>query len=228
MPNYRVEVDGIEELKELEGSWQDADYVAILQQLDVSGAAEIPAADLREMCLFALQDLDPPQAAALLLNYKLGTVLNAGQIRNYSIESQHERLWEQSADLKIHQPMFSVASLLNAASPMVFPTPDALRVTLRIASDDAAALAMFQDSMDRALLVRMLSCGMESSAILNRLFGDQIAVGNVADGDSIIWGVHVDGQDGNTVRLTIISSAYWLNAIRETESFEWKFVPEAK
>ena len=121
MPIYRVEIDGIEELKELEGSWQPTDYIAILQKMDVSGAAEIPAADLREMCVFALQDLDPPEAAALLLNYKLGAALSSGQIRNYSVESQHERLWEQSADLKIHQPMFGVASLLNAASPMVEP-----------------------------------------------------------------------------------------------------------
>ena len=228
MPNYRVEVDGIEELKELEGSWQTTDYIAILQQLDVSGAADIPAGDLREMCLFALQDLDPPQAAALLLKYKLGTVLNAGQIRNYSIESQHERLWEQSADLKIHQPMFGVASLLNAASPMVFPTPDALRVSLKIASADEAALTIFHESMDRALLVRMLSSGMEPSAILNRLFGEQIAQGKVADADAIIWNVDVDSSNSTSIRMTITSSAYWLNALRETESFEWKFVPEAK
>ena len=228
MPIYRVEIDGIEELKELEGSWQPTDYIAILQKMDVSGAAEIPAADLREMCVFALQDIDPPEAAALLLNYKLGAALSSGQIRNYSVESQHERLWEQSADLKIHQPMFGVASLLNAASPMVFPTPDALRVSLNISSDDATALTMFQDSMDRALLVRLLSSGMESSSILNRLFGDQIAQGKVADADSIVWAVHVDSSNPASIRVTVTSSAYWLNALRETESFEWKFVPEAK
>ncbi len=222
MTNYRVEVDEIEELKELDGSWQAADYIAILQELEVDGAAKIPADELRDMCLFALQDLDPPAAAAILLNYKLGTALSAGQIRNYSIESQHERLWEQSADLEFHQVMFAVASLLNAASPMVFPTPDALRVTLKIVSDDTAALTMFQESMDRALLVRMLSCGMEQSAILNRLFGEQIAEGTIADASSIIWAVHVDSSDKSSIRLTVTSSAYWLNAIRETDSFEWE------
>ena len=107
-------------------------------------------------------------------------------------------------------------------------TADALRVSLNISSDDATALTMFQDSMDRALLVRLLSSGMESSSILNRLFGDQIAQGKVADADSILWAVHVDSSNPASIRVTVTSSAYWLNALRETESFEWKFVPEAK
>lgn len=227
MTNYRVEVDEIEALTELDGSWQPADYVAVLKQLEVDGAADIPSDELRDMCLFALQDLEPPEAAAALLNYKVGTSLSAGQIKNYSIDSQHERLWEQSADLEFHQAMFAVASLLNAASPMVFPTPDALRVSFKIVSDDAAALSLFHESMDRALLVQLLSAGMDDSAILNRLFGEQISQGKIADAASIIWAVRVDSTSSSSTRLTITSSAYWLNAIRETESFHWESEPVA-
>ena len=76
--------------------------------------------------------------------------------------------------------------------------------------------------MDRALLVRMLSAGMNESAILNRLFGEQIAAGTVKDADSIIWRIDVDSSDETMLRLRITSSAYWLKALRETESFEWE------
>ena len=224
MTKFGVVVDGIEELTELDDSWLPTDYVAILTSQDVHGASQIAPEELRDMCLFALQDLDPPEAAAILLKYKLGTRLSAGQIKNYSIESQHERLWEQSADLAIHKPMFAIASLLNSVNSMAFPTPDALRVSLTVQCDDKVGLAIFNDTMDRELLVRMLSAGMDDSAILNRLFGEQIAEGKVADADSIIWSVSVDSSDPTLIHMKITSSAYWLNGLRETESFDLEFV----
>ena len=117
--------------------------------------------------------------------------------------------------------MFEVASLLNAVNAMAFPTPDALRVSLSVQCDDAAMLALFENTMDRTSLVCLLSAGMHKSAILNRFFGKQIAEGRVADADSIIWGLHVDSSEKTLIRLKITSSAYWLGAIHETESFEW-------
>ena len=221
MTKYRVGVDEFEELAELEQSWAPADYVSILTSLDIADAGKIDVDELRDMTLFALQDLNPPDAAAVLLKYKVGTKLSGGQIRNYSIDSQHERLWEQSADLSLHQDMFAVASMLNFVNAMAFPVPDALRVTLSIQCDDASQLALFNDEMDRAILVRMISAGMNESAILNRLFGDQIATGKVADADSIIWQIAVEQPDPAKLQIRITSSAYWLRALRETESFEW-------
>ena len=221
MTKYRVGVDEFEELAELEQSWAPADYVSILTSLDIADAGKIDVDELRDMTLFALQDLNPPDAAAVLLKYKVGTKLSGGQIRNYSIDSQHERLWEQSADLSLHQDMFAVASMLNFVNAMAFPVPDALRVTLSIQCDDASQLALFNDEMDRAILVRMISAGMNESAILNRLFGDQIATGKVADADSIIWQIAVEQPDPAKLQIQITSSAYWLRALRETESFEW-------
>lgn len=227
MAKYKVEVDGLEDLSELEGGWQAADYAAILEELDVADVAEIKPEELREMCLMSLQDLDPPEAAQLLLKYKFGDELTDGQILNYGIESQHERLWEQSADLEHHHKMFEVASLLNSVNEMDFPTPDALRVSFNISSPNPDALDVFEDSMDRELLVRMLSEGMDQTAVLNRMFGDEIAAGKVPEADSIIWIVHVDKQTKSTRRLQITSSAYWLDAIRETEAFEWELNLEA-
>ena len=221
MTKYRVGVDDFEELAELEQSWTPTDYLSILTSLDIADADKIDVDELRDMTLFALQDLNPPDAAAVLLKYKVGTKLSAGQIRNYSIESQHERLWEQSADLSLHQDMFAVASILNSVNAMAFPVPDALRVTFSIQCDDPSKLAIFNSDMDRAILVRMISAGMNESAILNRLFSDQIATGKVADADSIIWQIAIEQSDPATLKIRITSSAYWLRALREAESFEW-------
>ena len=221
MTKYRVGVDEFEELAELEQSWTPKDYVSVLTLLDIADADKIDIDELRDMTLFALQDLNPPDAAAVLLKYKVGTKLSAGQIRNYSIESQHERLWEQSADLSLHQDMFAVASMLHSVNAMAFPVPDALRVTFTVQCDDVSKLAIFNSDMDRAILLRMISAGMNESAILNRLFGDQIATGKVADADSIVWQIAIEQSDPATLKIRITSSAYWLRALRETEAFEW-------
>ena len=221
MTKYGVVVDSIEELTGLDDSWLATDYVAILTSQDVQGAGQISPEELRDMCLFELQDLEPPAASAILLKYKLGTKLSAGQIKNYSVDSQHERLWEQSADLAVHKPMFAVASLLNSANSVAFPTPDALQVSLSIHCENETDLAIFNEDMDPALLVGMLSSGMDESAILNRLFGEQIAAGKIADAASIIWNVRVDASDPALIHMKIASSAYWLNGLRETESFDW-------
>ena len=221
MSGFSVHVVDVGELKELDGSWKTSDYVAILEKLDVDGAAQLPADDAREMCILAIQDLEPAGAASVVLDYKLGDVLTPGQIKNYGIDSQHEKLWEQSADMELHHAMFDVSSLLATVNDSVFPTPDAVQVTLDIKGQDTAAMTVFHEALDHALLVRMLATGMDENAILNRLFGDDIAEGKFSDADSIIWVYDTESIDDKTVRLKITSSGYWLDPLRETESFDW-------
>jgi len=66
MTKYRVGVDEFEELAELEQSWMPADYVSILTSLDIADAGKMDVDELRDMTLFALQDLNPPDAAAIV------------------------------------------------------------------------------------------------------------------------------------------------------------------
>ena len=49
---------------------------------------------------------------------------------------------------------------------------------------------------------------MNESAILNRLFGDQVATGKIADADSIIWQIAVEQPDPAKLQIRITSSAY--------------------
>jgi hypothetical protein len=92
---------------------------------------------------------------------------------------------------------------------------------MNIQGDDASKMTFFANELDRTWLVRILSAGMNETAILNRLFGEQIASGHAAEADSIVWQTDVFPAEGNLVRIRITSSAYWLNALRETDSFDW-------
>ena len=219
MAKYHVEVAEIDELRSLDGDWQASDYAALLAELDAQDIAGLSAEETEQMCLMALQDLDHAEAGAAVLKYKLGDVLSEGQIRNYSHECQLERLWEQSAEIQLHRAMFGIASLLNRVDDQTFPTPQALRVTLNIKCD-ATAANVFDEPVDRAMVARMLSSGMDDNAVILRLFGDAIAGADFPEAEHIIWGVEVsEVDDGLCVK--VISSDYWLDELRETEAFDW-------
>ena len=219
MPVCHVKVLGFKELSALEDDWTSADFTALLEKLDMDGGAALTAEEAREMCLLALSDLEPEDAAAALMSYKLGDKLTEGQIRNYSNECQFEKLWEQSSEMELHQPMFAVASLLAQINDQQFPTPDALRVKLQVecSGDEAPE---FESPIDPAFVLRLLSAGMDDGAILKRLFHEQLEAGRFSEAASLVWDV-TSTRNATGVEVTVTSSGYWLDGLRETEGFNW-------
>lgn len=219
MPSCHVSVVEFEELTKLDGDWDATDFAALLVKLDMDGGPQLDAAEAKEMCLMALSDLEPDEAAAVLLTYKLAGDLTDGQIRNYSNECQFEKLWEQSPEMHLHRRIFSVASLLTEIDEQTFPTPDALRVKFQVACAPDEAVDL-DPPIESASVLRMLSVGMEDGAILKRLFHDQLNGGPFPEADSIAWDV-VSTRNETGIELTVTSSGYWLEGLRETEGFEW-------
>jgi len=219
MSASHVTVVKFETLAELEGDWTTADFVAVLEKLDIDGASDLQAAEAKEMCVLALSDLEPEEAAATLLTYKLGDELTEGQIRNYSNECQFEQLWEQSSEMELHRGMFAVASLLVQVNEQQFPTPDAVRVTLQVECSAEQADTLHR-SLDPTRVLRMLSIGMDDDAVLKRLFHEQLDGGDFPEAASIVWDV-ASTTNSAGVELTVISSGYWLDGLRETEGFVW-------
>ncbi len=219
MPVHHVKVVGFEELSALEGDWTSTDFAALLEKLDMDGGATLTPEEAREMCLLALSDLEPEDAAAVLMSYKLGDKLTEGQIRNYSNECQFEKLWEQSSEMEVHQPMFAVASLLAQINDQQFPTPDALRVKFQVDCSEEEA-AEFERPLDPAFVLRMLSTGMDDGAILKRLFHEQLEAGKFSEAASIVWEV-TSARNATGVEITVTSSGYWLDGLRETAGFDW-------
>lgn len=219
MSANHVAVTNFEQVAELDGDWATADFVAVLDELDVDGAGKLSVTEAEEMCLLFLADLQPEDAASILLTYKLRDSLSAGQIRNYSIESQSERLWEQSPEMELHRKMFAVASLLAKANNQTFPTPDAVQVTLQV--DCSTELAeTLKCPVSPASILRILALGMENDTILKRLFHDQLESGAFPEASSIVWNV-TSTANPEGVELTVTSSGYWLDGLRETEGFIW-------
>lgn len=223
-PQYHVCVASVREIHDMPGSWPDDDYRGLLRQLEVDGVDDIAGADLLEMTLMALQDLEPDDAADAVLAYKLNDAVSSGARRNIVEDLlEEQRPWEEAADISLHSRIFSAAVLLQKVYPKNFNRPDMLQVILDISANTPEATSLLAQPPQAAFVTRMLADAMDRHSILERLFDEQLAAQQFAEADSIIWLAHFDRDDSgdsHRARLTIYSSEHWLESMRSISEFE--------
>ena len=221
MKNYfRVHVLSFSKLLEIEGARTADDFSALLEAMEYGDRSGMSDDELREMCILSLQDLEPVEAAYLVLKHDFGGVLRDGQIRNLSGEMLDEKLWEEYADSSLHERMFNAGSLLYAAFPRSFPEPDAVCVKLEVTATNTAASRLLTPSPNESLLVRLLADGMDSQAVLHRLYGEQLRGKSFPTAEEVIWIVRTEAVTEDVTRIEVISSGYWLDALNRTKSYE--------
>ena len=218
---------GFSILEEIEGSWTAADFRKLLASLELDDASGLDAAELREMCVLGLSELEPAAAATLLLQHRLSDALSKGQIQNAAHEMLDEKLWEEHADMPLHERFFHVGSLLYQAFPRVVPSPDAVECRVQVAAEGPEGVRLLNAPPHESLLVRWLADGMPDSAPLNRLFGDAVRGEPFPEAESIVWISRSAPLDGSTREFQVIGSGYWLDALRETRSYASSARPDA-
>ena len=154
------------------------------------------------------------------------SVSTSGQIQNIAHEMPEEKMWEEYADMELHELMFAVGSLLFQAFPRVFPEPDAVAVDLQVSAGNEAARALLRHPLSEAFVVRLLAAGMDDRAVLHRLFSEQLAGARFPEADTIVWIVQQQESDGTTAELSVISSGSWLDPLRDTRSYECTAFPD--
>ncbi len=226
-PTFRLEVLGFSVLEEIEGSWTEHDFKKLLSGLQFDDLAGLDEAELREMCVLALSDLKPAAAAALLLQQRLSDALTSGQIQNTSQEMLDEKLWEEYADMPLHERFFHVGSLLYQAFPKIVPIPDAVKIRVQITAEGSEGVRLLSAPLHESLLVRLLADGMPDSAPLNRLFGDAVGGKSFPEAESIVWIVKSSPIEGSSLEFEVTGSGYWLDGLRETKSYASSARPDA-
>lgn len=207
-------------LREIAGSWNTQDYVALLEALEFDDIASLSTGEIYDVCLMALQDLEPEDAAQVVLHHVIGKRLSKGEIINVAHEMPEQTLWEEYADLSLHERLFNVGSLMYAAFPRIFPEPDAVRVTLEVATTSEAGGAMLSDALNESFPVRLLADGMDEGSALHRVFGEQLAGQAFAEAGTIVWIARGESIDEHKIRIEVISSGLWLDALRDTRAYE--------
>jgi hypothetical protein len=225
-PRFRVRILHFAILREIEGVWTSADFAAMLDQMNFGDTAGMSDQELREMCLLSLQDSEPEVAAAILLKQHLGNRLTEGQIRNAAGEMTEDKLWEEYADMSLHEGMFNVGSLAHAAFPGSFPEPDAVNVKLEVVAENTAGREILARPLHESFLVRLLADGMEDDSVLHRLFDEQLGGSAFPEADTIVWIVDAEANGADTVTIEVTSSGYWLDALRDTSSYESSACPD--
>lgn len=220
--HFQVQVIGFSNIREIAGAWTTEDYKGLLDAMEYGDHSGMGDQDLREMCLMSLQDQEPEEAAYLVLKHVVGDVLREGQLRNMAIEMQDEKLWEEYVDPDFHERLFNVGSLLHAAMPGSFPEPDAVGVKLEVTTADVASRQLIRALPHELLLVRLLADGMDSHAVLHRLYGEQLKGTSFPNADDIVWIVRTEAVSEDVTAIEVISSGYWLDALGQTKSYQSK------
>lgn len=215
----QLAIDQLLVVDELPGAWTDQKFLEILERVDIPDAQGVPHEELLDMCIMALQDLEPLEGSELTLDVCLQGILKDGQIRNAAHDLRDEALWETYPDLKAHEPLFRGAWLVSKAFPQVFAAPKIARVDLRLAPHNEAARKRIAQPLTEATLLRLLAQVMDPSSILLRMFGDQIRGGAFSEAEYLLWTfAHSPNDDG--ISLRIHASQYMLRGLPDEGSFE--------
>jgi hypothetical protein len=216
---YKIELKKFETIRELPNSWDNDNYVELLEIMEFGDTATIPPSELKEMCMLSLTDFEPTEAAEIVLKYLFKDNLSSSQIANLSHEMLHEKMWEEYADLSLHEQFFNVGQLLFQAFNGKFPQPEALRFKLELEAAKKEEMSVFKSDFE-ASIIRLLVAGMPNNTLLNRLFSEQLDGQDFPDAKDIIWQYNIAPLGDKSMVIEVISSVYWFHDLKFIVPFE--------
>lgn len=218
--SFELSIDEHLAVDELPGTWTDERYREILERLEIPDASVVPHEELLEMCVMALQDLEPLGASELTLDVCLHDILKEGQIRNAAHDLREEALWENYPELRAHEPLFRGAWLIARAFPREFATPKIARLDLRLAPLDEPARKRISQPLNEATVLRLLAEVMDSSSILLRMFDEQLAGGDFPEAEYLLWTLDEIHRSEDALGLRAHASRYMLRGLPEEGTYK--------
>lgn len=201
---YKIEIEKIEIVDEIENYWTDEDYVALLEKFNYPDASVAEKDSLRELLFMAISDFEPREAATIVLEYKLSDQLNEGQIQQVSIDMLIDKVCEEYREIGLHSTLFHINQLLFKAYNGKFPNAKATVIDCKILPLENEKY----DELSKENVLKLFSNGLSDSNIINRLF-DQAMHFNAPflEAEDIIWNL----QTVDNLNYKITTSEYWLS-----------------
>ena len=192
-------INSVKTVEEFKDAWTNADYIELLDRFGFPDAKNSKPEELKELLFMAITDYEGPEAAAILLNYKLSEHLNENQIDQMSHDMLMDKISEEYSDISLHHELFKINQLLYHAYNGTFPSAKATIIDFEITPND---------NITKEVVLKVLSETLANNNIIKRLFADQIA-GKEAFGEAenIVW--ELKSIDGNSYR--IVTSEYWIS-----------------
>lgn len=213
---YTLKINSVKSIDELEDSWTNEDFTALLKKFDFEEPEKIKPDELRDYLFMAISDFEPQEAASLILEYKLSDVLTDGQIDNLSHEMLREKVSENYSDINLHKTLFSVNQLLYKAYNGKFPATKATMVNFEMNGENGT-------EPSKEMILMALKPGLSESNLLKRLLKEQLdGAVPFPEAEGIIW----DLQSSGNSQYRITTSEKWLkNDDFENMEFESEINP---
>jgi hypothetical protein len=221
---FSLDPGKFQQLGKLPGAWGTKQFSDLLALMEYQESEELAQDELQELCYMALADLGEDEAAILVLTYLLTGRLNKGQIENLAQEILVEKLWEDFADLSLHETLFNAHQLLYDAFNGKFPKPEALRFEVVVSALNPRDLQYFSGPSEPSL-IRLLVQGMPSTTKIARLYEDELSGGPFDDAHHILWQLQMREIHELSVIFEAFTSPYWFGDLKQSGSFsarvEW-------
>jgi hypothetical protein len=220
---FNVSVVSFVKISEIENSWKTEDYKALLSMMDIDEdeLGGMTEAEVREMCLMSLNDFEHHESAKFLLKHIFDDEITDGKIDQLSHQMVEGKLWEEHADSAYHHKLFNAYELLRKAYNGVFKEPTGVKFTIKITSKKTDSFEIFEPSL-QAVIVRLLSKGLNETAILNRLYEEQLTGDSFPDAENILWILKEISITENERQYEITSSDLWFGELEEGMEFSAK------
>lgn len=199
---YAIKIHKISNVDELDNSWNLEDYKQLLDLFELPNTETTDIQELRELLFMAIADKDPSEAARIVLDYKLSTILNEGQLDSLSYEMLVDKISEEYPKIELHCELFKINQLLYKAFNGTFPNAKATIVDFEI-----KPLLNSDANITKEIVLKCFAKNLDSHNIIIRLFSKQLN-GDEAfeEANDIIWNLQ---KNENSYRL--ITSEYFMS-----------------
>jgi hypothetical protein len=209
-------LEKVTSLDEIPNYWTKEDYFKLLKLYDVPVATNLSESECLEYLQMAVSELQPNEAANILLTYKLSDYLNENQIDQISNDMLIDKVCEEYPEINLHSDLFSVNQLLHKLYNGKFPNAKAISIEI------VAEIEGHKEILSKEEILKYLMEMVSERNLIKRLFGDKL-VHYVAfeEANDIIWKLDVSEN-----RYTIITSEYWIaDAEIEKTKIETEYIP---
>ncbi len=217
--SFKVERLKFVSIQELPNAWNNQNYLDLLDVMDFGDTSKLASEELKAYCLMSLAENAPEEAAKIVLSYVFKNKLSKGQIDNLSNEILDEKMWEEYADMSMHEDFFNVTQLLYQAYNGTFPNPEAVMFQVKVTANSKDSFVVFND-LPEAALIRLLVRGLSETTLIYRLFEEQVEGLEFKDAKDIIWQLTIDKNGDKELVFNVISSSYWFHDFKYANTFE--------
>ncbi|WP_026707044.1 hypothetical protein [Flavobacterium frigidarium] len=200
---YQIAIKRIDTVNEVEGYWSTEDLIHLCVRFNFPDAATAEVRNLPELLEMAISDYEPNEAAAIVLDYKLGEELNEGQIEQISHNMLIDKVCEEYPEIHMQGRLFHVNQLLFKAYNGKFPNAKASIVHFSMTPIDSEVKELTAEDV-----LKLLNNGLSDRNLIKRLFDDQMTQ-NIPfpNASAIIWKLNTT----DNINFNLVTSENWIN-----------------